>query len=680
LSSKSQDFKSRKLEHSFGPRQELIMATIIRGFSWVAPLAIVVSLSSQSSVLAQKGWNAEQLSRPFPERQSEKVLIETLRSGAPEEKAIACKQLSIYGSKEAVPELAKLLPDEQLSSWSRIALEAIDDPAADAALLEAAKSLHGQLLVGTINTLGVRRSAGAVDQLTKSLKDADAEVASASAVALGRIASDQATTVLQQSLASAPPAVRSAVAEGCILCAERLMADGKAKQAAELYDAVRKAQVPKQRMLEATRGSIVARGNDGVPLLVELLKSQDRRQFLLGLKTSRELTGAKVAEALAAELASAPPERAALLVTALGDRGGATLSPAVLRAASSGEKPVRLAAVEVVGRLGDATSVPVLLEAAVSDDADLSQAARAALAGLKGDKVNAELANRLAGAKGKPQIVLIDLVGERRMAVVPQLIKILHQKDESARDAALIALGATAGPKDVAILLAEVSSAKSEDDAKLSEKALHAACIRMPDREATATELAAALSKSSPATKATLLRILGAMGGPKALATIGDAVKTGDSDLQDVGTRVLGEWMTADAAPVLLEITKSSSADKYRVRALRGYLRIARQQKMPDAERLAMCREALAVAQRNEERELVLDALKRCPSAESVAMASAMIDDVKTRDRAVEVAVFIAEKIKDKDPAAAKNAAEKALKAAPESKFADRARALTSKP
>src|SRR3954451_20250541 len=89
------------------------------------------------AILSLSRANAEGLSIP-----TEKQLIETLRSGKPEDKAIACKQLAIRGSKEAVPELAKLLPDEQLSSWSRIALEAITDPAADAALVDAAKGLH----------------------------------------------------------------------------------------------------------------------------------------------------------------------------------------------------------------------------------------------------------------------------------------------------------------------------------------------------------------------------------------------------------------------------------------------------------------------------------------------------------------------------------------------------------
>jgi HEAT repeat protein len=608
---------------------------------------------------------------------SEKQLLETLHSGAPAEKALACKQLAIHGSKAAVPELAKLLPDEQLASWSRIALEAIPDPSADAALLEAAKTLQGRLLVGTINSIGVRKSEGAVDVLAGRLKDSDAEVASASAVALGRIGNDKATETLRQALAGAAPGVRSAVAEGCVLCAERLLAEGKGDQAAKLYDQIRQADVPKQRALEATRGAILARGVQGIPLLVEQLKSPDAKRFALGLTVARELPGQEIAEAISAQLAGVAPERASLMVIALGDREG-ELPPAVVRAAGTGDKQVRLAAIQVVGRKGDAAAVPALLAIATDSDAELSQAAKAALAGLPGEKVNAELARRLPEAKGKSLAVLIELVGQRRINAVPELVKALSHGDEATRNAALTALGATVGPKDLAVLISQITAAKSPADAKSAEQALQTACIRMPDREATATQLATVMRQASTGTRASLLRILGAMGGPKALETIASTVKGGNEELQDVGTRVLGEWMTVDAAPVLMEISKSSSPDKYRVRALRGYLRLARQLKMPDAERLEMCRQALAVAERNEERELVLDALKRCPSAESVQLASSLLDDAQARDRAVEVAIFIGEKIKDKDPAAAKTAGEKALKAAPKGKMADRARALSN--
>ena len=70
----------------------------------------------------------------------ERELIAILKSKAPpEEKAIACKRLAIYGSSQAVPALAPLLLDKDLASWARIALEVIPGPAADAALRGANK-------------------------------------------------------------------------------------------------------------------------------------------------------------------------------------------------------------------------------------------------------------------------------------------------------------------------------------------------------------------------------------------------------------------------------------------------------------------------------------------------------------------------------------------------------------
>ena len=89
--------------------------------------------------------------------EKQRSLICVLQTNAPPaEKALACKQLAIYGTKDAVPALAPLLADPQLASWARIALEAIPDPAADAALRDALDKLQGKLLVGTINSISVK--------------------------------------------------------------------------------------------------------------------------------------------------------------------------------------------------------------------------------------------------------------------------------------------------------------------------------------------------------------------------------------------------------------------------------------------------------------------------------------------------------------------------------------------
>ena len=84
-----------------------------------------------------------------------------------------------------------------------------------------------------------------------------------------------------------PAAVRSAVAEGCVLCAERLLASGSSDEAARLYDKIRAADVSRQRIVEATRGAILARGSAGVPLLVEQLRAEDNDLVVKGNLISR---------------------------------------------------------------------------------------------------------------------------------------------------------------------------------------------------------------------------------------------------------------------------------------------------------------------------------------------------------------------------------------------------------
>ena len=211
-----------------------------------------------------------------------------LRSDAPKaEKAKVLKPLAIFAGKDAVPVIAPYLSDEELSSWARIALEAIPDPACDEALRKAEASLKGRLLIGVINSIGVRCDAQAVDALAARMGDPDAAVATAAVAALGRIRNDAAAKVLERALATAAPAIRGEVADAVVRCAEKKLAEGKKDEAIRLYDLVSKADVPQNRVLEGIRGAIVARGAAGLPLLVELLQSTNKKRFALALKLTR---------------------------------------------------------------------------------------------------------------------------------------------------------------------------------------------------------------------------------------------------------------------------------------------------------------------------------------------------------------------------------------------------------
>jgi HEAT repeat protein len=587
------------------------MRTKLQLNGWIKAVAAVVLLSPASFVYAVG---------ELPARKSEAELIKILQSGQKPEQALACKELAICGTKDCVPALGKLLKDKELSSWARIALEAIPEPACDDVLIVAARDLKGNRQVGAINSLGVRKSEKAAKLLGESLTDTNKQVASAAAVALGRIGNDDATKSLRGSLTNTKGAVRSAVAEGCILCAERLTKNGKTAAAAALYEEVRKAEPPKQRQLEAMRGEILARGKDGLPLLMEQLRSSDNAFFRIGLMTARQLPGRNVTDAVAAELAKTEPTRAIGLLAVLADRADGEIPSAVIRAARNGDKKLRVAAIGVIGRLGDGASVPMLLEIAAESDDEVSQAAAAALATVPGENVDSALVSNMSKTDGKALAALIQAVGAKGIDATPALMKTLNNSDTMVRQASFTALGDTVKPRDLHFLIGQYVNGKNAADNEIAGKALRAACIRMPDREACAAELAGAMRQASSDENVFLVEILADMGGPKALRTIGAAAKGKDAKVQDAATKALGKWMTVDAEPVLLDLAKTADC-KYPDRALRGYIRLARQFTMPDEKRAQICATALEVAKRDSDKKLVLEAIQRHPSREGLNLA-----------------------------------------------------------
>jgi hypothetical protein len=167
----------------------------------------------------------------------------------------------------------------------------------------------------------------------------------------------------------------------------------------------------------------------------------------------------------------------------------------------------------------------------------------------------------------------------------------------------------------------------------------------MPQREECASQLTAAMAQASAPTRLSLLEILGAMGGTKALETMVAAVKGSDAELQETGSKLLGEWMTIDAAPPLLDLAKTAPGDKYRGRALRGYIRIARQFVMPEAPRAEMCQNALDTATRPEDQKAVLVVLERYPNADTFKVAAKATQIPALKEDATRVALAIAQKL-----------------------------------
>ena len=575
-------------------------------------------------------------------------LIAVLQSDATKgEKAIACKRLSIYGTEQSVPALAPLLSDKDLASWARIALEAIPGPVADAALRDALGKIEDQLLVGVINSIGVRRDVHAVDTLVQKLDDANVDVASAAAVALGHIGGERAAQVLTQSLTDVPAGVRSAVAEGCILCAEWFFAHNRTAEAVKLYDTVRQADVPNQRHLEAIRGAILARQSAGVPLLIEQLRSEDRKRLGIGLRTARELPGRDVTEALAVELARLSPDRRPMLLLAMADRNDSAVLPTVLKAAQSGPKDLRITAINILIRLGDVSCVPVLLNAATEDDAMLEQAATETLVRLPGKDVDSDLLGRLPQARGKLKQVLIELAGQRQISeALPAVVSSLHDTDTETRGAAVETIGIIGQDQQIDDLVKLLQETNNSTERSGINKALLAISGRCGVK--CIPHLQPLTQSRDNELHMIGLHALAIIGGPDALTAVKSAIKSDETPVQDEAVRILSTWPNnwpedGEAGQALLMLVESAEKMSHQVLGLRGYLQYIRgNKKLTNEQKVAKVKDVRSHIKRPEEERQAIAVLGEAPSASALELLTMLAEDPVVAEEAYSAMVRIA--------------------------------------
>ena len=205
------------------------------------------------------------------------------------------------------------------------------------------------------------------------------------------------------------------------------------------------------------------------------------------------------------------------------------------------------------------------------------------------------------------------------------------------------------GLEDFPRLVDQLLAAGSSPSAQPMKEALRKACQRMDDRGAASQVLLERMPTAEKQAQTDLMDLLVYVGGPRALAGAQAAAAGDDASAANAATQALGRWLTPDAAPVLLELAQTGNPS-YRVRCLRGYIRVIRQFGLKPGQRLQMSKQAFAAASRDEERKLVLDTLTRFPLPQGLKMVTPHLENPALREAASQAAVAIGEKIVNKDP------------------------------
>jgi len=190
----------------------------------------------------------------------EKSLIGLLQSDATYAgKQYVCRELSIIGTEQSVPALAKMLTNDEYSDMARYALERIPGEAVDEALRDALPKTSGKTKVGIINSLGERKDSKASAALSSLIYDSDRMVSEAAASALGKIGGSGAIEVLAKAKGETSgklSAIGGVVLDAYLKCADQLAAQDKKEQALAIYKELSSEELPQVIRAAAALGRL----------------------------------------------------------------------------------------------------------------------------------------------------------------------------------------------------------------------------------------------------------------------------------------------------------------------------------------------------------------------------------------------------------------------------------------
>jgi hypothetical protein len=375
-----------------------------------------------------------------------------------------------------------------------------------------------------------------------------------------------------------------------------------------------------------------------LPLLVELSLAGEADLAAAARTCLGSFPGRDADATILAMLAHKDAKVRSLAVEMIAQRSSVESTASLLKAAEDVDETVRLAALKALYHQAGAAELPALLKILVKARSSAeSQAAESALSAL--------CARESRPAHGNVVII------KAEYGVLPKG----PSADVTKKVAAMVKAGAMA---------IDASNENFGDPAQRHVKKLridyrvNGVCFSKTVLEqatvmftATSTPpaivdaICAAMPAAHGEAKLALLRTLRLTGGAKALQTIEAAIADSNPQVKDAALLALCDWPTPDALPLIAGLAKRPPTATIKILALRGLVSLVPQADAPDAKKFALLSDAMALADRDEEKQLVFSALGNVPTADALALAASYLDNPVLKEEACLAAVAIAEKL-----------------------------------
>ncbi len=576
---------------------------------------------------------------PESRRACEKALADFLESDATlAGKSAVCRHLREIGSDACIPVLEKMLLKPETADMARYAIEKIPGDAAEKALLEGLSGSSGNIRLGIVASLGSRGAANAVAQLEKVLSAQDEKAAIASAVAIGKIASPDAVSVLSGALSRSSGELKDRIASSLLFCADKYMANGEKGKAADIYQTLIRAELPLYVSQAAMKEQIAASGDQARAKIVEALKGSDPERYAPAIANVKDFYEASAIEEVCALLPGIPAEYQVQLLEVLSHYREGAARASMLEALESTEREVRIAALRALEKAGNYTVLESLVFHAARSQGEEQSVARASIWGLKCGRADATILTILVKNFDEGiQQELILAVGERQIKEgLNLLINRSQYSSDRNRQFAIRALKNIASFSDLPLLVKVLYRMEKESDRMEMAETVAFVAGKSPRSSGRARAVMDELGSATDiAGRCALYRTLGKIGDDSSLPLLRSALSDENPDIKDAAVRALAEWPTPMAKDDLLEIAKTSEIPVHKVLALQSYIRMIGMEPFRAPDSAVRMFEGVLELARSEEKKLILGILPvfACPDAIELAGSLAGEKDVEAEAR-----------------------------------------------
>ncbi len=471
---------------------------------------------------------------PEAQKRIEKHLLKILQSNTTlEGTQFICKQLSLIGTEQSVPVLAKMLKkDETISDAARYALEQIPTAAAGKALRKALTETSGKQKIGIINSIGQRRDKKAATALGSLLGDRDSDIVEAAASALGKIGSKEACKAIGDALKQPSGKSKTALAKAYLMCAEKLLQEADTSGAKKIYNQLY-FYSPKEAMpirIAALRGIVntnLTIKEDASEIIIDVLKEDNAQLQAAAIALIADIPGTKTIKAAAKQLSNLPAAGQVQLLSALAERGDSVVLPAVVTAAKSGDQTVKIEALKALMHLGNASSISLLAQTSAESKGQVRNTARQSLYRLPGANIDKNIIKAISKADPKIKVELIAALGQRNAtSSIKTLLKTAKASDAKVRIESFKALKIIAGKKQLPDLINLLIKVENQSERKEAEKTIVAVSHKIDDRNRRAKAILKVLPSAKDIdARCSLMSVLGKLGDDNALPVLLTALK-----------------------------------------------------------------------------------------------------------------------------------------------------------